>query len=84
MQEETARLQAVLAEKENALHEAQLKLDALDSECSALRAAVKEAEAACADLQSRISQAEVRSPPLALVIARILRLASRGGVQDLS
>jgi hypothetical protein len=57
---ETERLQAVLAEKESILQDAQDKLTALESECSALRAAVGKAEAACADLQSRLAAAEVR------------------------
>lgn len=58
-QVETERLKAVLLEKESILQDAQDKLMALESECSALRAAVGEAEAACADLQSRLAAAEV-------------------------
>ena len=50
----------MLAEKESILQDAQDKLMALESECSALRAAVGEAEAACADLQSRLAAAEAR------------------------
>ncbi len=59
LQEETQQLQAALAEREDALHKAQAKAHALESECSALRAAVDEAEAGCRDLQSRLAEAEV-------------------------
>lgn len=39
-----------------------MKAGALEAECSALRAAVEEAEAACRDLQSCLSAAEVQPP----------------------
>ena len=66
VQEETERLQAALAEREDALKQAQAKARVLESECSALRAAVEEAEAGCRDLQSRLAEAEVwpSTPPV--------------------
>jgi len=73
LQEEATRLQELLVQTQQALEESEVKAGALEAECSALRAAVEEAEATCRNLQSRLSAAEVRrSSPLYFLITGIL------------
>ncbi|CAL8462832.1 g2366 [Coccomyxa elongata] len=76
-QEETQQLQAALAEREDALLKAQAKAHALESQCSALRAAVDEAEAGCRDLQSRLAEAEAdKAASVAVLEVKIRQLAA--------